>query len=553
MLQRKGMPARDITKDAETGSCRLTVDLSWGTQVIELIISFPVTYPDTPFEVLAPGLDLPHHQNPLGKNLCTLQRPFTNWNRDTSVADFLLEQLPKVLEAGTTQDPERASGIEAHQAEPNTSFLEYERGSVILVDGGAVIDSATKSGKLEFELACANMLIKATLVKATSGDKQWKQEIQKQPWKPSIAAHGVWVRTSKTPHNRSAEQYLHDQTQEHRKLKEPIWNRVGNTALALYGFLIPEEDKWRHEGESWIFILQRKNKAIARSPTSTQYIRTLRADWSTMKERLPDLGGLQNHRLALFGVGCVGAPLVLELSKLGFGRLHLVDHDVVEPGPTVRWPLGAFAVGNLKVLALRDFIRLNFPQSEVEVSSLRFGNGLDAVGLQDYNDILAEATVIVDATAEDNITWALARIARKRGLPFVSLATSLGGFGGHIIALSPLDSACAECVVYHQADGAVSRPPYSTAGEIQPAGCADPTFIATSYDTSEISLSAVRSIVSLISTQKPELKLQGNYFVLSLRDEEGQVILPRWETFSLERHPLCPNHLDLPAGSTKIM
>ena len=56
--------------------------------------------------------------------------------------------------------------------------------------------------------------------------------------------------------------------------------------------------------------------------------------------RIPELKPLREKTVAVFGLGCLGAPSVLEFARAGVECIRLVDFDVVDPATGVRWPLG---------------------------------------------------------------------------------------------------------------------------------------------------------------------------------------------------------------------
>lgn len=73
---------------------------------------------------------------------------------------------------------------------------------------------------------------------------------------------------------------------------------------------------------------------------------------------------------------------------------------------------------------------------------------------------------------------------------------------------------------------------------VVPVGCNAPTFTGGGFDLQEISLEIVRAAVGLLS--------EGSYdpggwtvAVLTLKNEDGSGMLPRWEGHSCPPHPRC--------------
>lgn len=99
------------------------------------------------------------------------------------------------------------------------------------------------------------------------------------------------------------------------------------------------------------------------------------------------------------------------------------------------------------------------------------------------------------------------------------------------------------CLQHATTDGTVPSPPSDPSGDVQPRGCADPTFTGAGFDVAEVALNGVRLAVSALVGG-----LYGGYpeadwdvAIISFRDESGREIMPQWQTFKLHRHPLCLN------------
>jgi len=94
-----------------------------------------------------------------------------------------------------------------------------------------------------------------------------------------------------------------------------------------------------------------------------------------------DLSKLARKRVAIVGVGGLGALSAEILARLGVGDLVLFDYDTVEEANLNRLVFRTDQVGERKVEAIRDHLRAANP--DVRVTSYPFdvtdGKGLEAL------------------------------------------------------------------------------------------------------------------------------------------------------------------------------
>lgn len=273
-----------------------------------------------------------------------------------------------------------------------------------------------------------------------------------------------------------------------------------------------------------------------------------RAGRADLSQRIPELRPLSQRVVTVFGVGCVGAPAVLELARAGIGELRLVDHDVVDPGASVRWPLGFDAAGLLKVVALRDFIRSHYPHTRVELFPLRIGSA--PLSRSDdgptEREVLRRATegasLIFDATAEFYVQYFLSSLASSMGVPYVCAWGTYGGWGGLTLRLVPgKTEGCWLCYQHGLQDGSIPAPPMKPSGEVQPVGCADRTFVGAGFDMLHVSVEAVRAVASILCGDAERAYPWADWDVLTLklRDGEGRLIVPQYLGTRLWKHDSC--------------
>jgi hypothetical protein len=90
-------------------------------------------------------------------------------------------------------------------------------------------------------------------------------------------------------------------------------------------------------------------------------------------------------------------------------------------------------------------------------------------------------------------------------------------------------------------DGTFAGAPADPQGEVQPVGCADPTFTGASFDLGMISLQATRLIVSTLcaSADGGYPAIDADVIVAALRSEDGPLAMPSFTAYPLNPHPAC--------------
>src|SRR5205814_7810394 len=135
------------------------------------------------------------------------------------------------------------------------------------------------------------------------------------------------------------------------------------------------------------------------------FVQTLRAGSTDIGHRVPTVRHLRDKAVALVGAGAIGAFAALELARNGCGNIRLVEPDQVEPGNSIRWPLGASAWGERKGEALQGFVEAEYPWCEVQLCRVAIGDvGNAADESTQLESILSGADVIVDCAANEGVT-----------------------------------------------------------------------------------------------------------------------------------------------------
>jgi molybdopterin/thiamine biosynthesis adenylyltransferase len=300
------------------------------------------------------------------------------------------------------------------------------------------------------------------------------------------------------------------------------------------------------------------------------FARAGRGSRNARSQRTPELRNLTEHTVAIFGLGCLGAPCALELARAGVGQLRILDHDFVDPATTSRWPLGLTAAGLYKAHVVEEFIRANYPATIVSGYAHRLGgvrpitpallaesNSATAVPepqdgpwqrsqLSDQEVLrrMTEgASLIYDATAEPGIHYLLSDYAAVAGMPYIGIVGTQGGWGGKVFRILPnRTEGCWLCYRWACDDGTIPEPPFDNSGTVQPAGCADPTFTGAGFDMLEIALHGVRTAVSTLCSEYENgyPGMEWDAIHIQFRSEDGQLIAPFYNPYNIARHQRCP-------------
>lgn len=543
-----------------------TVDV--GGEQVEVEVVYPDLYPYFRFEVFAPGLELPRHQNPFLKNLCLIGRSTDNWDTDATAAQFLIDQLPKVLTAGRA--PIGKSPVaEIPQGEPLSAYYGGQDGAMFLIDSAWSIPADHERGWMKIGLdrarvaTISGMGIEAPVIRGVVAEIQAYDHSVLAEADPALVASvadpqwvlGRWVRISPPPAVGQPPNGMNNLNQA----IDRAWGAGGHKEryngdhIEIAGVLFDEELTEGNFGDGWIFHVRSYGRGKLAKQYAMYIARVGRAGRDDLAARIPELHGLQDKTALVLGLGGIGAPVAFELARGGVGRLRLVDSDYVDPGTAVRHPLGLQSAGLPKPQAVASWISANLPYTAVETFNHRIGTvrrGADGPAEGDiWDELLNGVDIVIDATAEWGIHYAVSDLARLRGIPYVEGATRAGAWAGVLARISPAAGApCWLCYQFLLEDLRTVSPPVGPSvddsGMKQPAGCADATFTGAGFDVATFALALTRLAVGTMLEGDLDAYPSPNWDVamVNLRDAGGVLEEPHWQTWKLDPHPRCEKH-----------
>lgn len=571
-LEAAGMQPRNNDEWFSVGKAVITIRLKVLGEVRDAAIIYPDLYPYFRPTLQVPGLGKGlRHYNPCSGEICLLKRGTQHWLPNMTAAEHIREMLPYWEQAAVLDYDESRLEVEDSQAEPVSVYYPAASNQKLLMDSSWRLPMEISSGRINIVLPNGYKSIApaesyAAWVTGIEG-------INKKPIEGISLAAPVqmwieaqnydeckypWIRLNAPPSGKTVLELAGMLVSSDPKVRAHIDHEIASSRSGLYGFCFPEESPGGGQRDGWLFLAYHCDRKAKRKKGSVSepawwFIRPDYAGEKDLFERIPELHPLRGKTVAVIGLGCVGAPSALAFARAGVGELRLLDGDSVSAGTICRWPLGLPAVGAGKVRELARYISNNFPFTRIGTShyphgskedcTLTIGAPLNGHDQWDCLDKLLDGVDLVyDATAEQGINLFVNDLAIARNIPYVSVSSRTGGWGGNVVRVRPgSERGCYLCYLHALHDGQIEQPPHDPLGDgLQPVGCGDVTFRAAGFDVEEIALAGVRMSVSTLCEGLP-----GGYppivhdvGILSL-PEDGLLTFPEWQSFHLQKHPNC--------------
>ena len=253
------------------GICRLYLKVPIGEKVLELEAVFPDLYPYFRFEVKAHTLELTHHQNPFGKNLCLMGRATNNWQPSYTLAGILEERLAQVIQTGKSDDIEQVADLEEHQAEPISDYYSYANGASIIVESNWLIKPCFSSGSMLIGLNSRGPIIRGAVFEVwdefdriiIDSDNRVRHAFELG------CVKARWIRLSTPPRFEKPDELFKYLSQNDNNSQRPS-SLMGGGQIEIRAALFPEERAWRKNGEGWVFVCKYEGaQVVQRRPKKT--------------------------------------------------------------------------------------------------------------------------------------------------------------------------------------------------------------------------------------------------------------------------------------------
>lgn len=552
-LSERAANIRVDDKQLESGLLVVSFDWPFQQGTVALKATFPSSYP-----YLRPHVQLrtdpnswpDRHVGPFDGSICLLGRDSAQWTSDWYLVKLLDEQLEDALLGTGSEDP---------QGEPADFWWNTLSP---LPDSYCLIDSAwdlgeESHGRLEIIYALGDAtdeaghqclsfkgVVSKVLAKSGALLTQWEGGLPRELRDSSSKLQVSWHRLDSTllPHGDVASLLNKLRTENFGGLGKP--HLLGrDISWRPFAFVHPIELAHDQTGHGWIIGGEwGAKKAIERRPGSgppapTKFVPVVRAGESDIGFRVPAVHVLKTKRVAVFGIGGIGAPIALELARNGCAELRLVDHDTIEPGNSIRWPLGAAAWGQRKVTALKHFLDAQYPS----VCVVPIAHQLGALGqaesdLDALEQALNDVDIVVDAAVSNGVTRLLWDQCNRRGIPLIEVGATPPLSGGTVVRYTA-GGGCPVCLQYARIHERIPKPLGADEDILgQPPGCAERTFHGADYNLRELSLQAVRLVMDTLTAANPPPSIVQT---LSFTSETSGLELPSWQQHYLDKERDC--------------
>ena len=552
-LSERASNVRVDDKQLENGL--LVVDFDWPFQggTVSLGATFPSSYPFLRPHVFLrtdPSSWPERHVGPVDGSICLLGRDSAQWTPDWYLVKLLDEQLEDALLGTGSEDP---------QGEPADLWWNI---LAPLSDSYCLIDSswdlgAESHGELEITYALGSAIdsagcrcvsfkgvVSKVLAKSGALLARWEGALPIELEGSTNKLPVPWYRSDKMLLPRGNwPALLHELRSEHFGSLPKTHSLGRGVHWRPFAFVHPIEITHNETGHGWIIggewgaKKDFKHRPGSGPTAPTKFVPVMRAGESDIGFRVPAVRGLRTKRIAVFGVGGIGAPIALELARNGCAELRIVDHDSVEPGNSIRWPLGAAAWGKRKVIAIKHFLDSQYPG----VSVVPIAHQLGALGqtksdLHVLQQALTDVDIVVDAAVSNGVTRLLWDQCNKLGIPLIEVGATPPLSGGAVVRYTA-GGGCPVCLQYARIRNHIPKPLGTDEDTLgQPPGCAERTFHGADYDLRELSLQAVRLVVdTLTATDSSPSVVQ----TLSFTSGVGGLKLPSWQQHQLDKERDC--------------
>lgn len=531
---RQGLTAEIVTR--ADGRLIIATELTFRGEKVPLSVAYSYEHPEMPPTVYGGRLLLDRHQDPIGLNYCVLEDPERDWNPWDSAARLVGKDLRRLFR-DTERGAEAVEAGEADMPEPVSSQFSYDEGLTVLVPDPFLMQTLPAStGAMTLVHCGADRLW--MLVRAEGIGEADLELVRRFAGDTKAEGRAGWVALDRPPvPTKSGEELVAAAAAAgaelfqrfHRRLEEK--KRLPHVEGWLGVTFLEEGPTRESTRRTWVFGEVRQS-----ATGSSQVVRLARAQALTKEERdrrIPELVGLANARFLLIGAGSLGAPVALELTKGGAGRIDIVDNDFYDVNNAVRHVLDARFAGAHKAVALAVSCQNLNPFILAEPHVFQVGGGQGEA--EQLISLIEEVDVVIDTTGSPSVARVLVRSCAEARRPLLVSGLTSSSYGAEVLVVRP-DGPCLDCFITAQREGAIPEPPAGLRSAVTPVGCRHPAFAGAGFEATEAAAVVARTAVRLSGTSSyPELDF--NWVVMSFRAH------PHYRQGTADPRPGCPSSL----------
>lgn len=244
----------------------------------------------------------------------------------------------------------------------------------------------------------------------------------------------------------------------------------------LLGLVFP--DTALEEERFLILDLSVKSKKVTAEVTKGWRVRSPRSYVVSHEELFRRLDGvrdiaqLEGKRVVCFGLGAIGSPMALALTREGVGQFTLCDPDTLRPGNIIRHSLDLLSVGQFKAEAVESALARINPSIDTAAETENLTHpDMIITRLRDADLVLL---AIGDDLREELIGEIIA--TTEQPSPLILVRTLHAGDAFRVALVRPGVDACLRCLVDYQAEQHPDWIPVPAAdlADVYDDGCASP-------------------------------------------------------------------------------
>ncbi len=536
----------------------VTVDLEGAPRT--MVATYPDEFPYFKPFVQGPDVGYANHFSPATGEYCLLEAGRGVWVPSDTLAWLLTEQLGKVAALNAPGvAPADVTALEVAQAEPFSCYLSPGNPAEHVIVDGVLERHGVTSGWAQL-LYTSSEPLRGHVMELLDDAKSTLSGPVRAPGSAEQGLGAVcipWVQLSEPPRGTDVEAWWAAAAEVDPSLNRFCQGVPGTPSVTVaraFQFILigfPEETAHRQVGQGWVVLVrgrERRNKPWRHA----RVIRVERAGHLDLFMREPPLRKMADVRILQVGLGGLGGQLANLLACMAPDRLMMIDGDIASAVTAVRNP-GAFAAsGYPKVQVAINAAYATQPYTEFHGVGHMVGRPRLTTDLAprtqgqsaedtDVAAMVAEADIVVDATADLSVQHYLSDVARRHGVAYLRTEALPGVWSGFIALQRPDAEVCWMCWQHHLAT-TIPRLPARPDDGVQPPGCGDPTYTGAGFDLAAIAAQTARAAASYLTGQNGYGPMPADVMTVQFRDASGVPTLPVWQRHALERHPDCRNH-----------